>query len=76
MDIIDMIRIAIAEADIILISVIRWVGAVLALTLIFLAVLLSTWSIRPDPYLIDYDKPGVDITSEGPEDGDPWYDEE
>lgn len=26
-----------------------------------------------DPYWIDYNAPGVDITSEGPDNGDPWY---
>ncbi|MBQ8109354.1 MAG: hypothetical protein IJ124_04210 [Clostridia bacterium] len=34
---------------------------------------ITVWANRPAPYLIDYDAPGVDITSEGPDDGDPWY---
>ena len=41
----------------------------LALTAVLLLVLLAfhAWAFRHlDPYLIDYDAPGVDITSEGP----------
>ena len=26
-----------------------------------------------DPYWIDYDAPGIDITSEGPDNDDPFY---
>ncbi|MBR2226752.1 MAG: hypothetical protein IJ893_02665 [Bacteroidales bacterium] len=43
-------------------------AVVIVLTIVFLLILLIVWANRPDPYLIDYDAPGVDITSEGPDD--------
>jgi len=75
MDALKDIRIWVERADIFICSLLRWLAAVLPLTAILLTVLLFVWAHRPDPYLIDYDAPGIDITSEGPEDGDPWYDE-
>lgn len=50
--------------------------SVVMFTMIFMAVLLSVREYAYDhwsPYLIDYNAPGVDITSEGPDDWDPWY---
>ena len=47
---------------------------VVPLALVFMAVLLIAWAHCPDPYLIDYDAPGVDITSEGP-DSEVWDNE-
>lgn len=76
MDTTRQIQIAVARADLIVCSVLRWLTVIVPLTIVFMLVLLVVWKHRPDPYLIDYDAPGVDITSEGPDDGDPWYDEE
>ena len=73
MDTTRQIQIAVARADLIACAALRWLAIILPLTIVFLLVLLVVWEHRPDPYLIDYDAPGVDITSEGPEDGDPWY---
>ena len=61
------IQIAVARADLIVCAALRWLAVVIPLALVFMAVLLIAWAHRPDPYLIDYDAPGVDITSEGPE---------
>ena len=44
--------------------------SVVMFTIIFMAVLLSVMEYAYDhwsPYLIDYNAPGVDITSEGPD---------
>ena len=73
MDTTKAIQIAVAKADLFICSALRWAVAVIILTAILMLVLLVVWPLRPDPYWIDYDAPGVDITSEGPEDGDPWY---
>ena len=73
MDVATKIQIAVAKADLFVSTALRYMGIIVLLTVILFAVLLAFWSIRPDPYLIDYDAPGVDITSEGPEDDDPWY---
>lgn len=73
MDTSKAIQIAVAKADLFICSALRWLVMLVPLTIFFLAVLLIVWANRPDPYLIDYDAPGVDITSEGPDDGDPWY---
>lgn len=69
------IQIAVARADLIVCSVLRWLVIVVPLTVVLLAALLVVWAHRPDPYLIDYDAPGVDITSEGPDDDytEAWY---
>lgn len=76
MDATEKILIGVARADLIVCSVLRWLGVVVALSLVLILVLILVWPHRPDPYLIDYDAPGVDITSEGPEDDSPWYDVE
>lgn len=68
------IQIAVAWADMIVCAALRWLAVVIPLALVFMAVLLIAWAHRPDPYLIDYDAPGVDITSEGPDSG-VWDDE-
>ena len=68
------IQIAVARADMIVCAALRWLAVVIPLALVFMAVLLIAWAHRPDPYLIDYDAPGVDITSEGPDSG-VWDDE-
>ena len=62
-----MIQAAVARADLVACSILRWLAIIVPLTVVFLVVLLVVWAHRPDPYLIDYDAPGVDITSEGPE---------
>lgn len=62
------IQIAVARADIIVCAALRWLAVIVPLTVVFMLVLLMVWAHRPDPYLIDYDAPGVDITSEGPDD--------
>ena len=76
MDVTKQIQVAVARADLIVCSMLRWLAVIVPLTIIFLLVLLVVWANRPDPYLIDYDKPGVDITSEGPDDDytDSWQD--
>lgn len=69
------ILIAVARADLILCRT----AQVLAVLLLAALLLALVWCVRTyieehrDPCLIDYDAPGVDITSEGPDDGDPWY---
>lgn len=68
------IQIAVARADMTVCAALRWLAVVIPLALVFMAVLLIAWAHRPDPYLIDYDAPGVDITSEGPDSG-VWDDE-
>jgi hypothetical protein len=74
MDTTRQIQIAVARADLIVCTVLRWLAVIVPLTIVFLLVLLVVWKHRPDPYLIDYDAPGVDITSEGPEAyTDEWY---
>lgn len=66
---------AVARADLI----VCWTVRVLAVVVLAALLLLLVWCVRTwierecDPCLIDYDAPGVDITSEGPDDGDPWY---
>ena len=62
-----MIQAAVARTDLVVCSILRWLAIIVPLIAIFLVVLLVAWAHRPDPYLIDYDAPGVDITSEGPE---------
>lgn len=76
-----VIQIAVARADLIICAVLRFLAIVMPLTIVLvLGVLIFhrlMWNDRfhwQDPYWIDYNAPGVDITSEGPEDGDPWYD--
>ena len=82
MDVTRAIQVAVARMDLIVCTVLRWLAVIVPLTVIlFLCVLAFhrlMWNDHyhwQDPYWIDYDAPGVDITSEGPDDGDPWYDE-
>lgn len=77
MDMTKQIQIAVARADLIICAVLRWLAIVLPLTVLFVLILLIVWHHRPDPYLIDYDAPGVDITSEGPDDDytAAWYED-
>lgn len=70
------IQIAVARADLIICTALRWLTVIVPLSVfLLLAVLVFRHFAYThcDPYLIDYDTPGVDITSEGPDDGDPWY---
>lgn len=68
---------AVARIDLMIVRTAQ-VTALFIIVALFLALV---WGVRTymerrhDPYRIDYDAPGVDITSEGPEDGDPWYEE-
>ena len=75
MDGTKLIQVAVAKADVAVTTALRWLPIAAILTLVLLAALIAAWYFRPDPYWIDYDAPGIDITSEGPDDGDPWYDE-
>ena len=78
MDTTKAIQIAVARADLIVCSVLRWMVVIVPLTVILLLAVIAfrEWAYTYcDPYLIDYDSPGVDITSEGPDDDytDAWY---
>ena len=76
MDVTRKIQVAVAWADLILCRTAQVLAVVmLAALLLTLVWCVKTYCIEPryDPYLIDYDAPGVDITSEGPDDGDPWF---
>lgn len=62
------IKETVARADVLICSALRG-GVVVLLTGVLLIALLGVraWVYTHcDPYLIDYDAPGVDITSEGP----------
>lgn len=74
MDVTRQIQVAVARADLIVCSCLRYLAIIGVLTLILmLGVLLFhrlMWNDHyhwQDPCWIDYDAPGVDITSEGPE---------
>ena len=75
MDVTRHIQVVVAWVDLILCRT----AQVLAVALLTVLMLALVWCARTyfekqhDPYLIDYDAPGVDITSEGPDDGDPWF---
>lgn len=67
------IQAAVARADLFICAALRWLAIIAALTLVLLLGVLAfhrmVWNDRyhwQDPYWIDYDAPGVDITSEGP----------
>ena len=66
---------AVARADVWLCGLRRRLPAAIALAVaLLLAALVVRRLARADPPLIDYDRPGVDITSEGPEAyTDRWY---
>lgn len=59
------IQIAVARADLILCALLRFAAAILCVVILLVAV----WAAREiveQRDIIDYDRPGVDITSEGP----------
>lgn len=60
------IQAAVARADLIICHGLRAL-AVVALGAVLLLLVLLVRSRLPDPYEIDYDAPGADVTSEGPE---------
>ena len=67
------IQVAVARADLFICAALKWLAILVALTLVLgLGVLIFhriMWNDHyhwQDPYWIDYDAPGVDITSEGP----------
>ena len=62
-----MIQVGVARADLILCSVLRWAVIVALLAAVLGVAGIIVRARLPDPDLIDYDAPGVDITSEGPE---------
>lgn len=83
MDTTKAIQIAVARADLIVSSALRWLAIIAALSAVLLLGVLAFHRIMwndhyhwQDPYWIDYDAPGVDITSEGPDDDytDAWND--
>lgn len=83
MDVTRTIQVAVARADLIVCSCLRWLAIVAVLTVILALGVLAFHSLMwnehyhwQDPYWIDYDAPGVDITSEGPDDDytDAWND--
>lgn len=83
MDTTKAIQIAVARADLIVSSALRWLAIIAALSVVLLLGVLAFHRIMwndhyhwQDPYWIDYDAPGVDITSEGPDDDytDTWED--
>lgn len=61
------IQIAVARADMILCAILRAVPAVTLMTAILVALVIFARARWPDPDIINYDAPGTDITSEGPE---------
>lgn len=73
------IQIAVARADLIVSTVLCWLAVIVPLAIVLLVTVFAVrrWTGLEDydPYLIDYDQPGVDITSEGPDDDytDAWY---
>ena len=75
MDAMKQLQIATTKADIIIGFIIRGL-AVVALAAAFFVVLIVVrrWAGFEgyDPYWIDYDAPGVDITSEGPDNDTLW----
>ena len=82
MDTTKAIQIAVARADLILCSCLRWLAIIVVLTVVLALGVLAfhrlMWNDHyhwQDPYWIDYDAPGVDITSEGPDDDytEAWY---
>ena len=59
------IQIAIARADLILCALLRFAAAAMCMVIL----LVCVWAARElveRRDIIDYDRPGVDITSEGP----------
>jgi hypothetical protein len=61
-----MIQVGVARADLILCALLRFAVAVMCMV-ILLAAVWAAREIVERRDIIDYDAPGVDITSEGPE---------
>ena len=61
------IQIAVVRADLILCTFIRRALIVALLAAVLVVAVIIVRARLPDPDLIDYDAPGVDITSEGPD---------
>ena len=83
MDVTRAIQVAVVRMDLIVCTVLRWLAVIVPLTVILFLCVLEfhrlMWNEHyhwQDPYWIDYDAPGVDITSEGPDDDyiDAWKD--
>lgn len=71
-----MLLTTVARADIILSAAVKWIVIALIFAAIQSSILLALWywsgrELR-ETLQIDYDRPGVDITSEGPEDDPEW----
>lgn len=69
------IQAAVARADLIVCAALRVLAVVAVLGGVLLLLVILVRARLSDPYEIDYDAPGVDVTSEGPE-GDhtaAWY---
>ena len=62
-----MIQAGVARADLILCTLIRRAVIVALLAAVLVVAVIIVRARLPDPDLLDYDAPGVDITSEGPE---------
>ena len=64
------IQIAVARADLIVCQALRVLAAIAIFSAVLLAAVIAFRRCAHlegyDPYWIDYDAPGVDITSEGP----------
>lgn len=77
-DILKRVQIMTTKADIIVDWIIRGL-AVLCLTVLLFGIVVVIRRLAGlegyDPYWIDYNAPGVDITSEGPDNDDPFYDD-
>jgi len=61
------IQVVVARADLFVCTLLRWAVLVALLAAVLLVAVIIVRARLPDPDLIDYDAPGVDITSEGPE---------
>lgn len=61
------IQTAVARADLIVCAALRTLAVAAALGVVLVLLVLLVRARLPDPYEIDYDAPGVDITNEGPE---------
>lgn len=64
------IQVAVARADLFICNALRWLAIIAVLTVVLLVAVIAFRRCAHlegyDPYWIDYDAPGVDITSEGP----------